>query len=184
SPYGTQLYDADGDLRTNHSGNWEYEYDYENQLTLQYRYDTSIHQNHKATEWQYDGLHRLRRRFEWHWEQQQTDLPSGIDLDTPVGGSGGSWVLDSETRYIYDGMRVIQERDGNNTPTVSYTRGNDLSLSLEGAGGIGGLLARSSGYSGGNWTSHAYYYADAGGNITSMTDGNQAVVASYRYDPY
>ena len=58
--------------------------------------------------------------------------------------------------YIYDGMRVIQERDGGNTPSVSYTRGNDLSGSMEGAGlprqseasagGIGGLLARSSGY--------------------------------------
>src|SRR5438876_11905550 len=84
SPYGTQLYDADGDLRTNHSGNWEYEYDYENQLTLLYRYDTSIHQNHKATEWQYDVLHRLRNRIEYHWQQQQTELPLGVDEpDTP-----------------------------------------------------------------------------------------------------
>src|SRR5713226_212002 len=41
-------------------------------------------------------------------------------------------------------MRVIQERTGtNNTPAVSYTRGLDLSGTLEGAGGIGGLLARS-----------------------------------------
>src|SRR5207237_8301300 len=115
--------------------------------------------------------------------QNPTDPLQGSILSGGGGGSGGSWVLDSETRYIYDGSRVVQERDTNNTPTVSYTRGNDLSLSLEGAGGIGGLLARSSGYSGGNWTSHAYYYADAGGNITSMTDGNQAVVASSRYDP-
>ena len=63
----------------------------------------------------YDGLGRLRTR---------TD-------------SGG------QTRYVYDGMRVIQERDAATTPQVSYTRGNDLSGSLEGAGGIGGLLARS-----------------------------------------
>ena len=81
-------------------------------------------------------------------------------------------------------MRVIQERDGSNTPTVSYTRGNDLSVSLEGAGGIGGLLARSSGYSSGNWTSHADYYADGNGNITSLIDTNQSIVASYRYDPF
>ena len=49
--------------------------------------------------------------------------------------------------YIYDGMRVIQERDGSNWPQVSYTRGLDLSGSMEGAGGIGGLLARSYGFS-------------------------------------
>jgi hypothetical protein len=45
--------------------------------------------------------------------------------------------------------RMIQERNASNVPTVSYTRGTDLSGSLEGAGGIGGLLARSSGYSSG-----------------------------------
>ena len=86
--------------------------------------------------------------------------------------------------YIYDGKRVIQERIGGNTPQVSYTRGTDLSGSLEGAGGIGGLLARSSGYSSGNWTSHAYYHADGNGNITCLMDTNQSVVASYRYDPF
>jgi RHS repeat-associated protein len=53
-----------------------------------------------------------------------------------------------------------------------------------GKGGIDGLLARSDGYSGGDWTDHAYYYADAGGNITSMLAVDNTVVASYRYDPY
>ena len=90
----------------------------------------------------------------------------------------------SETRYIYDANRVIQERDGSNNPLVSYSRGNDLSGSLEGAGGIGGLLARSSGYSAGNWTTHDYYFADGNGNITFMTDASQLMAASYRYDPF
>ena len=78
----------------------------------------------------------------------------------------------------YDGKRVIQERNGNNTPQVSYTRGTDLGGSLEGAGGIGGLLARSEG------STQASYFADGNGNITSLSGGNLAVVASYRYDPY
>ena len=64
-----------------------------------------------------------------------------------------------------------------NNPQVDYTRGTDLSGSLEGAGGIGGLLARSTG-------SHAYYHADGNGNITCLVDGTQSVVASYRYDPF
>jgi len=93
-------------------------------------------------------------------------------------------VVSAMTRYIYDGSRVIQERDGSNNPLVSYTRGSDLSGSLEGAGGIGGLLARSDGYSGGNWTSHNYYFADGNGNVTYMINSSQAMVASYRYDPY
>ncbi len=65
-----------------------------------------------------------------------------------------------------------------------WTPGDDLSRTLEGAGGIGGLLARSDGYSGGNWTTHNYYFADGNGNITYMINSSQAMVASYRYDPY
>jgi RHS repeat-associated protein len=109
----------------------------------------------------YDGLGRLRKRLEY------------------VNGT-----LQTTTLYLYDGRRVIQERDVNDNPTVSYTRGPDLSGSLEGAGGIGGLLARSSGYSSGNWTSHAYYHADGNGNITCLINASQSVVASYRYDPF
>jgi RHS repeat-associated protein len=67
---------------------------------------------------------------------------------------------------------------------VSYTRGTDLSGSLEGAGGIGGLLARSSGYSSGNWSTHHFYHADGNGNITYLVDSSQAMAAAYRYDPF
>src|SRR5881296_3662893 len=82
-------------------------------------------------------------------------------------------------------MRVIQERDNNgNAPLVSYTRGTDLSGTLEGAGGIGGLLARSHGYSSGNFTNHNCYFADGNGNITYMLNSSQSMVASYRYDPF
>jgi RHS repeat-associated protein len=81
-------------------------------------------------------------------------------------------------------MRVVQERNSSNTPTVSYTRGSDLSGSLESAGGIGGLLARSHGYSSGNWTNHNCYHADGNGNITYLVNSSQTLAASYRYDPY
>src|SRR5262252_3933795 len=71
------------------------------------------------------------------------------------------------------GRCVIQERDTNNTPTVSYTRGTDLSGTMEGAGGIGGLLARSDGYSSGNWSTHNFYFADGNGNITYLVNSSQ-----------
>lgn len=71
-------------------------------------------------------------------------------------------------------------------PTVSYTRGTDLSGSLEGAGGIGGLLSRSHGYSSGtgNWSTHNAYHADGNGNITYLVNSSQTLAASYRYDPF
>src|SRR5208337_2588121 len=86
--------------------------------------------------------------------------------------------------YVYDGKRVIQERNTNNTPTTAYTWGPDLSGTLEGAGGIGGMLARSSSYSSGNFTSNTYYHADGNGNITYLEDSSQDLAASYVYDSY
>jgi RHS repeat-associated protein len=105
---------------------------------------------------------------------------------TSSGGSSGQWVLASETRYVYDGMRVIQERNGNGVPTVAYTRGPDLSGTLEGAGGIGGLLARSES-DGSAWSRHAFYHSDGVGNVTALAvpSGNDiALAGSYRYDPF
>ncbi len=82
----------------------------------------------------------------------------------------------------------MKERDASNVPMVSYTRGTDLSGSLDSsalpgsfdatrgagssrqsgatAGGIGGLLARSHGYSSGtgNWSTHNFYHADGNGS--------------------
>jgi len=81
-------------------------------------------------------------------------------------------------------MRVIQERNG--SPTVSYTRGTDLSGGLEGAGGIGGLLGRSHSYAStnGNWYTHNFYHADGNGNVTYLVNSSQTLAASYRYDPF
>jgi RHS repeat-associated protein len=124
------------------------------------------------TDFRYDGLGRLRQRLEYLY-----NAPTNLLLFA-------GWNPQSTNEYLYDGWRVLQERDGSNVPLVSYTRGNDLSGTLEGAGGIGGLLARSSGYSSGNWTSHAYYHADGNGNITCLINASQSVVARYRYDPF
>ena len=102
-----------------------------------------------------------------------------------IKGSSG-WGLASETRYVYDGMRVIQERTSNGVPTVAYTRGPDLSGTLEGAGGIGGLLARSE-WDGSAWSRHAFYHSDGVGNVTALAvpNGNDiALAGSYRYDPF
>ena len=103
-----------------------------------------------------------------------------------IKGSSGQWVLASETRYVYDGMGVIQERNINGVPTVAYTRGPDLSGTLEGAGGIGGLLARSE-WDGSAWSRHAFYHSDGVGNVTvlAVPNGSEIVLeGSYRYDPF
>jgi len=55
--------------------------------------------------------------------------------------------------------------------------------SHSGAGGIGGLLACSHGYSSGNWSTHNFCHADGNGNITYRLNSSQGLAAKYRYDP-
>jgi RHS repeat-associated protein len=152
-------YDANGNLTND--GTRSFEYDAENQLTNVYA----------AGQWRssfrYDAFLRLRVKQEYAWQSS-------------------AWVLTNEVRYVYDGMEVVQERDGNNTPQVSYTRGNDLSGSLAGAGGIGGLLARTDmgllAVNDGH--ASALYHADGNGNITCLIQTNGTVAARYSYDPF
>jgi len=110
----------------------------------------------------YDGLARMRIRREYTWQTNQ-------------------WKLTNEVRYVYDHNLVIQERDSNNVPKLTYTRGLDLSRSLQGAGGIGGLLALTQN---GTTNQHFYYDDDGAGNITGLFDTNLNLVAYYLYDPF
>src|SRR5438270_11917580 len=61
----------------------------------------------------------------------------------------------------------------------TQTRGLDLRRSLNGLGGIGGLLARTdaAGASG-------FYHADGAGNVTALVDGQENVSARYLYGAY
>jgi len=153
--------DKNGNLCTN--GTRLLEWDDENQLTR------VTEPNSWKSEFTYDGKMRQRVRKEYQWV-------------------GSAWILTAEVRYVYDGKLVVQERDALNLPTVAYTRGRDLSGSLEGAGGIGGLLARTDNpstlISQPSTIPHAYYHADGNGNVTMLVQNNQTVAAKYVYDPY
>jgi RHS repeat-associated protein len=98
--------------------------------------------------------------------------------------NGSAWTSQGEVLYLYDGMLMVQERNAGNAPQVQYSRGVDLSGTIHGAGGIGGLLMRSHGLSGTNWTSHNAYHSDANGNVTALVNSSGVLVASYKYNPY
>ncbi len=152
----TYQYDGNGNLTND--GLRNFAYDDENQLIQVWV------ANQWFSQFTYDGKMRRRIRQEYAWQ-------------------GGAWVRTNQVYYVYDGNEVIQERDINNLPTTTYTRGKDLSGSLEGAGGIGGLLARTSqAYADGPLAGQCYYHADANGNVTMLINDAQAIVAKYLYD--
>jgi RHS repeat-associated protein len=152
----TFLYDQNGNLRTN--GSVVMAYDDENQLVAM------TNAGAWASTFVYDGKLRLRLSRDYEWRN-------------------GAWVQTNEVRRVYDGMLVLQERDQFNIPKLTYTRGLDLSGSVEGAGGIGGLLALSE-MSNLPSPIHSYYHCDGNGNVTALVDANQSVAARYLYDPF
>ena len=115
--------------------------------------------NQWMVQFAFDGLGRRRIERDFTWQ-------------------GSTWVRTNETHTIYDGTTPVQDRDSNNTVQVTYTRGSDLSGDFGSAGGIGGLLART------DANGSTFYHADGSGNITSLIDGNQNIVARYEYDGF
>lgn len=110
----------------------------------------------------------------------------GNELSGITVGAAARWVKTNEVRYVYDGMLVVQERDQNNLPVVTYTRGSDLSSSLQGAGGIGGLLARTenSKLLISDPFASAYYFSDANENVVALVYTNGLLAAQYNYGPF
>lgn len=90
----------------------------------------------------------------------------------------GSFVQTEVTKYLYDGWNVIEEITENppGSPMAHrrYTWGLDLSGTLQGAGGVGGLIMAEELTA--TQTIPYYYHYD--GNGTAITDSNGANVAS------
>jgi len=83
------------------------------------------------------------------------------------------------TKYVWDGWLLLAELTADNVISNFYVHGLDLSQTLHGAGGIGGLLAAR----GPPADLHLFCY-DGQGNVVNVLDGSGAVVASYRYSPF
>ncbi|WP_339132894.1 MAG: RHS repeat-associated core domain-containing protein [Candidatus Electrothrix sp. GW3-4] len=94
---------------------------------------------------------------------------------------GSTWQPDETALFVYDGWNMIEELDGAGSTTASYVHGLDLSQSIQGAGGIGGILAR---IDHGTDKVHLYFF-DANGNVGQLIDiADGSVVAAYEYAPF
>jgi RHS repeat-associated protein len=84
-------------------------------------------------------------------------------------------------RYVYDGWNPIAKYSGT-TLVESYTWGIDLSGTLQGAGGVGGLLAVTDEAATGDPVYYPTY--DGNGNVSEYLDAGGAIKAHYEYDPF
>lgn len=91
--------------------------------------------------------------------------------------STGNWQQQNDTQFVYDGWNLVKEIDKVKNTESHYMWGLDLSQSVQGAGGIGGLLARI------DSDSQYNYFYDGNGNVGQLVNG-KSIVASYEYDPF
>jgi len=165
-------YDADGNMTR--LGDWRHTWDAENRLVRSEPYGFATNgavrleyvYNHKNLR-----VAKIKKRL------------SGRGADYPFNPSQpGTWDVIETRRYVWDGYNIAAEividEVTPSTNVTYYVWGTDLSGTLQGAGGVGGLLAviRPDG------TFFPCY--DANGNVTYYVDGAGNIRAHYKYSPF
>ena len=178
NPSESFSYDADGNLT--HVGGMgvspvTYTWDAENRLTCVQTGDPNTPANGDTkVEFRYDYL---GRRFE---KKVSTH-------------DGSGWNVTYTRRFVWSDWLPVLELDATDPNDVTilrkYTWGLDLSGdSIDGAGGIGGLLAAydTNGTPGTTADDKSYlYFYDANGNVGQLLDRSDgSIAASYEYDAY
>jgi len=167
-------YDDDGNLTSD--GRCIYTYDGENRLMTVELKSSLAGLSPIAFEgkwyYEYDYLGRRIRKYRKSGiieEMMMSNMGEGGETNSGGGEEGGE-ILD-ETKFMYDGWLLTLELTGNSVQR-SYVWGLDLSGSMQGAGGIGGLLFQQN--SGGTPTTSnmKWFSQDPQGNVTNLRNLN------------
>jgi RHS repeat-associated protein len=128
--------------------------------------------------------------------ESRTDAPTGSKLKLRFGYDAqgrrisktvsnwvsGAWQLQSTNRFVYDGWNLLAEVGASGSLVRGYVWGLDLSGSVQGAGGVGGLLEVT--YCGAQ-TTNCFVAFDGNGNVAALVNAaNSNVVAQYEYGPF
>ncbi len=155
----TFTYDADGN--TTSDGRFTYTWDAENRLLTTESLTTAPASSRVRQEWTHLPDGRWAQRIISTWD-------------------GNSYVPQSTNRFLWDDRVLLAVLNGSNQPEQTYLRGLDLSGTMQGAGGVGGLLAVSLGSNG---THFACF--DGNGNVAALVSADgTGLSAVYEYDPF
>ena len=146
------------------------------------RFDGGVNKDNQPREYLWDAENRLT----------EAKVADGATLVTYTHDAFGRRVSrtagTSTTLFLYDGWNVVAEyslHDSSFIPKTFYTWGLDLSGTLQGAGGVGGLLGVSQ-ITGNQQLPNTHYFPtyDGNGNISEYLDAAGGTVAHYEYDPF
>ena len=98
--------------------------------------------------------------------------------------NANSYSLTATTRYAYQGWNCIYEETAETQTASLYFWGIDLSGTMQGAGGVGGLLGVWKSENGGSPDMHLVMY-DGNGNVMQTLDSTTGTItAEFDYDPF
>jgi RHS repeat-associated protein len=152
-------YDADGNLTQD--GRWTYKWDAENRLIAMTN-NSNVPNGAKMT---------LNFGYDYHGRRISKLVSNYVS---------GSYQVATKLSFVYDGWNLQAELNGTNNAAIrTYMWGTDLSGTLQGAGGVGGLLSISSP------GSSQFFCLDGNGNVTALVDSSSsAITAQYEYAPF
>jgi RHS repeat-associated protein len=161
-PQNPQTFTNDLDGNLIRDGQWGYGWDAENRLVTVAASGTVGPQI--SLRFEYDAKGRRIRKQVWS-NKTFTGTPT------------------NDLVYLYDGWNLVAELNATNQNVVrSYLWGLDLSGSVQGAGGVGGLLKV--GYVGTQAT-NAFVAFDGNGNVSALVNAADGkTVAQYEYAPF
>jgi RHS repeat-associated protein len=153
-------YDLDGNLTSD--GRWTYTWDAENRLTSMTALASVPNGAKRRLEFVYDWMGRRVQKKVYGWN-----------------AITASYQLQSTARFVYERWDLVAELDGNSALIRSYVWGQDISGTLQDAGGIGGVLLINDG----GYTYQGGY--DGNGNVVAdVNAGTGKAAASYEYDAF
>jgi len=154
-------YDLDGNMTND--GRWIFKWDAENRLIEA----KTIPGVPLAAE----------RRLAFEYDNQGRRIRKTV-YDRAEGGT-----LLSEQKFIYDRWNLLATLDETNTVQQSFRWGTDLSGTMQGAGGVGGLLSITI-HTGTN-AGVSFFGYDGNGNVASLVSAaNGSIGAQYEHDPF
>jgi RHS repeat-associated protein len=153
-------YDADGNLLTD--GRWTNSWDAENRLLSMTSLSTAPSGSQLQLAFTYDYMGRRIQKL--------------------VSTNNGTYVGEYTNKYAYDAWNCLAILNPSLILSNTFLWGSDLSGSLQGAGGVGGLIKVA--YYGAT-TTNCFVAYDGNGNVSALVNAaNGVTVANYDYGPF
>lgn len=162
----TLTYDLDGNLTFD--GIWTYEWDAENRLKAMSMTNTLAN---------LVNSNRLRLEFVYDYQGRRISK-------TVKTWNGSSFANPVSSLFVYDGWNLIATLNPQLSILNTFLWGQDLSGTMDGAGGVGGLLAVCEMSNGAVSDCHFVSY-DGNGNVMALVRARDGITsARYEYSPY